>query len=87
MDQSRESSNLVKILRWVDFNYPRDTGLQQRLESEGYQVAWSNDDKVSRKTELEGWEIVLEPDTNAIPTHIKLKTQPQDQTLIKKRIS
>jgi hypothetical protein len=48
--------------------YPSDSGLQQKLEAAGYRVAWCSDTKLSRKIDLEGWEIVVEPDAKGPDT-------------------
>jgi hypothetical protein len=71
--------------KWVDFKYPSDSGLQQRVETAGYRVAWCLDTKLSRKIDLEGWEIIVEPDAQGVLTKFRLKDRPADQTLIKKR--
>lgn len=70
--------------KWVDFQYPNDSGLQERLTDAGYKVAWCLDTKLSRKIDLEGWEIVTELNGKGIPTRFRLKDKPADQTLIKK---
>lgn len=70
--------------KWVDFHYPNDSGLQERLTNAGYQVAWCLDTKLSRKIDLEGWEIVTELNGRGVPTRFRLKDKPADQTLIKK---
>lgn len=71
--------------KWVDFNYPFDSGIQRRLEAAGYRVAWCLDTKLSRKVDLEGWEIVVEPDAQGVRTKFRLKDRPASQTLIKSR--
>ena len=73
------------VEKWVDFKYPSDSGLQAKLEATGYRVAWCLDNKLARKIELDGWEVVIEPDQNGVPTKFRLKDRPADQTLIKKR--
>lgn len=73
--------------KWVDFQYPNDSGLQERLTIAGYRVAWCLDTKLSRKIDLEGWEIVTEIDEMGIPTRFRLKGKPANQTLIKKRVN
>lgn len=65
------------VEKYVDFNYPSDSGIQQRLETAGYRVAWCLDTKLSRKIDLEGWEIVLEPDTHGVRTKFRLKAPPR----------
>jgi hypothetical protein len=71
--------------KWVDLMYPLDSGLQQKLEAAGYRVRWCLDTKLSRRIDLEGWEIVVEPDTHGVLTKFRIKDRPADQTLIKKR--
>lgn len=73
------------VEKWVDFNYPLDSGLQRKLEDAGYRVAWSVDTKLSHRIDLEGWEIVVERDVQGVPTKFRLKDRLADQTLIKKR--
>jgi hypothetical protein len=72
------------VEKWVDISYPSDSGLQQRLEAAGFRVAWCLDAKLPRKIDLEHWEVVIEPDAGG-RTKFRLKDQPSDQTLIKKR--
>jgi hypothetical protein len=71
--------------KWVDLRYPHDSGLQQRLEAVGYRVAWCSDTKLSRKLDLEGWEVVTEPDAQGARTRFRVKGLPGDQTLIRTR--
>jgi len=73
------------VEKWVDLKYPDDCGLQQKLSSDGYRVAWCLDTNLSRKLDLEGWEVVVEPDAQGVPTKFRLRDRPADQTLIKKR--
>jgi hypothetical protein len=73
------------IEKWVDLKYPFDSGLQLRLEAAGYRVAWCLDTNLSRKIDLEGWEIVIEPDSQGTRTKFRLKDRPANQTLIKRR--
>jgi len=73
------------IDKWVDFRYPSDSGLQHKLEAAGYRVAWCLDTKLSRKIDVEGWEIVVEPDARGVLTKFRVKDRPADQTLIKRR--
>lgn len=76
----------VKILeKWVDFNYPFRSGILQKVQSEGYTISWCLDTKLAQKTDLEGWEIVLERDEHGMLTKFKVKDGPANQTLIKKR--
>lgn len=72
------------VEKWVDLNYPRDSGLQRKLEVVGYRVAWCLDTNLARKIDLEGWEIVVEPDAQGVLTKFRLKDFPANQTLIKK---
>lgn len=71
--------------KWVDSKYPFDSGLQKSIEADGYRVAWCLDTSLARKIDLEGWEIVVEPDAQGVRTMFRLKDRPASQTLIKKR--
>jgi len=74
---------IENVEKWVDLRYPFDSGIQQRLESQGYTVKWCRDDKLSRKIDLEGWEIVVEPDDRGIRSTFRIEDRPTCQTLIK----
>ena len=69
----------------VDLKYPSDSGLQSRLETVGYRVAWCLETNLARRVDLEGWEVVLEDD-HGVPTRFRVKDRPADQILIKKRV-
>jgi hypothetical protein len=71
------------VEKWVDLRYPVDSGIQQKIEADGYRVAWSLDTNLARRIDLEGWEIVIEPDAQGAPTKFRVKDRPADQTLIK----
>jgi hypothetical protein len=75
------------VEKWVDFLYPRDSGLQAKLEAQGYKVAWCSDNNLARNIDLDGWQVVVEPDTRGILSKYRLQTRPSDQTLIKKLAS
>lgn len=72
--------------KWVDFNYPRDSGLQAKLESADFSVAWCLDNRLARKTELEGWQVVVESGAENQTFIFRLKDSPDNQTLIKKAV-
>jgi hypothetical protein len=73
------------VEKWVDIRYPADSGLQRNLEAVGYRVTWSLETHLSRRIDLEGWEVVMEPDEHGRLTVFRLKDRPANQTLIKKR--
>jgi len=73
--------------KWVDLMYPSDSGIQAKLESLGYRVAWCFDSGLARKVELEGWEVVVEKDLLGMPTSFYLRDKPENQILIKTRSS
>lgn len=78
--------NVEPLEKWVDMQYVSAIGLQQRLEAEGYRLAWCLDTKLASRIDLEGWEIVVENDTRGVPTKFRVKDFPANQTLIKKRL-
>jgi len=75
------------VEKWVDSNYPRDSGLQTTLEAAGYKIVWCLDTKLARRLDLEGWEVVVEPDAHGVVSKFRSKDRPANQTLIKKRVS
>jgi len=75
------------VEKWVDSNYPRDSGLQTTLEAAGYKIVWCLDTKLALRVDLEGWEVVVESDAQGVVSKFRLKDRPADQTLIKKRVS
>jgi hypothetical protein len=70
----------------VDFGYPKDSGLQARLAAQGYQLAWCFEPRLTRKTELEGWEVVAEADASGQHTTYRLRDRPADQILVMKAL-
>lgn len=69
----------------VNFNYPTESGLQQRLEAAGFRLAWSLELNLASRIDLQGWEIVIEPDVNGRLFRFRCKDARDGQVLIKKR--
>jgi hypothetical protein len=69
--------------RAVDFRYPTDTGLQQRLETAGYKISWVNESRLARLVEIDGWEIVIEQTPTGL-ARFRAKDRHDDQVLVKK---
>jgi len=74
------------VEKWVTFNFPAESGLQRKLEQTGFRVAWA---MISRLPllELQGWEIVVEPDRHGMPTSFHLRDSPENQVFVKHRRS
>jgi hypothetical protein len=68
----------------VEFNYPTTSGLQMRLEAAGCRVHCSADRHV-RTRELEGWEIVREPDSRGVLHSFRCSGRDGDLILMKLR--
>jgi len=71
-------------VKWVDLNYPHDSGFQAALEGEGFRVRWSLDSKLARRLDIEGWSLATQ-DEGGNSVVLKVKDYPEDQTLLKKR--
>lgn len=71
-------------VKWVDLNYPHDSGLQALLEAEGYIIRWSTDGRLARRLDIEGWSLVTE-EVGGQSVVLKVRDRPEDQTLIKKK--
>ena len=70
--------------KWVDFGFPRDSGLIAKLEAEGFTVAWCPDRRLARKTELEGWQVVAAADDENRTFVLRLRDGQDNQTLIRR---
>ncbi len=66
----------------VDINYPKTSGLQRKMETDGYRIAWSSEDRLSAKI-MDEWEEVVLTDRGK-RYKLKLKDRPTDQVLIRK---
>lgn len=69
----------------VDFKFPMDSGIQRRLEGEGYTVSWCSESRLARLIEIDGCEIVIALDRKGTLCRYRLKDRRDDQVLIKKR--
>jgi len=47
----------------VEFNYPTASGIQQKLEAQGYRLSWCRPERVPSLVDIEGYEVVVEADT------------------------
>ena len=50
----------------VEIGYPTASGIQQRLESHGYHLAWVRPEHVNNLIDIDRWELVVEPDTRGL---------------------
>jgi len=50
----------------VTFTYPVDTGMQQRLEAQGYQLRWCRPENVTTKVDVDGCSVVIESDAQGM---------------------
>lgn len=71
--------------KWVDFRYPADSGLQQHLEAEGYEIGWCDERKRARRLDLEGCELVFVRQRSGALVSLRCASQPSHLVLIKKR--
>jgi hypothetical protein len=71
--------------KWVDFRYPADSGIQRALEAAGFGVAWCSDRLLSRRIELEGWEVAIVQDADGAPAQLRLRGRGENETFMRKR--
>jgi hypothetical protein len=71
--------------KWVDVNYPRDSGLVAQHEAAGYQVRWCADLGVARALDIEGWEYAYQDLGGGRLAILRLQDGPYNQTLIRRR--
>jgi len=55
------------VEKWVGADYPARSGLKAKLEAAGCSVAWAWDTKLA-DLGLNGWQVVIEPDAQGVPT-------------------
>lgn len=70
----------------VTFDYPTESGIQQRIEAAGYRLLWSLESELASRVDLHGWEIVIEPDANGKLFQFRCEDPHDDQILLKKRV-
>jgi hypothetical protein len=70
----------------VNFDYPTESGIQKRLNADGYRLLWSLESELASRVDLHGWEIVIEPDANGKLFRFRCKDPSDDQILLKKRL-
>lgn len=46
-------------VKWVDQRYVTDSGIDKQLQAKGFKTAWCNEDKLARRTDMEGWEVAV----------------------------
>lgn len=81
---SRSTAKAPSV-KFVDMNYPHDSGLQDRFKNQGYRIRWCNENNLARRLDIEGWTLATAPDADGSEVILKMKDLPEDQTLIKKR--
>ena len=71
-------------IKWVDLQYPSDSGLQEELERQGYQIRWCTENHLARRLDIEGWFLVNQTTESGKRVILKVKDHPYDQTLVMK---
>jgi hypothetical protein len=72
-------------ITYVDLDYPEDSGLAKRLRDEGFRLYWSREDELTRRVELQGWEVVVETLADGRRRTLRIKDPHGDIYLIRKR--
>jgi hypothetical protein len=81
----RVPPNVPQIVeKWVDLNYAFDSGLLKKLQDEGYAVRWAIDKHLARALDLDGWQIVIEPDQGVL-TKFRVRDRGGDHHTLLKR--
>lgn len=80
-----ELSEEEPSVKLVDAHYPRDSGLQAELESQGYEVKWCSDIKLARHLDLEGWALVIQNTSKGKRVILITDNPPHKYTLIMRR--
>jgi hypothetical protein len=70
----------------VDFNYPTDSGIQARLQQQGYKISWVLESRLARIIELEAYELVIEKRGDGTLVRFRVRDPRDDQVLVKKMV-
>lgn len=83
-----EKKDIVKNeheIKYVDFNYPADSGLKAQYESDGYKIRWCRADNLSRCLDIEGWQYAFQHLEDGMSYILKIKEPNNELTLIAKK--
>ena len=69
------------VNKLVESNYPTASGIQQRLEAQGYTIGWCRPERVA-SVELEGGQVVVERDATGTLATFRLR---DGAVLVKRR--
>jgi hypothetical protein len=70
---------------YVDLRYAQTSGIEARLNAEGYRGAWVRASLLPG-LEFEGWETVVANDRHGMPTSFHVRTRPENMVYVKKRL-
>lgn len=73
------------VEKQVNFQFPEESGLQGKLEGEGFSVAWCNRSRVEQ-LRMQGWQIVEVDDSDGRSRFCLKNSVGEDQILIKRKI-
>lgn len=68
----------------VGIDYPTESGMQQKLSDQGYELAWVRASRVP-SLELQGVEIVIEKDRHGRLTRFSVRDPAESLVLVKRR--
>ncbi len=71
-------------VKYVDTEYPLRSGLQADLESQGYRIRWSREEKLARRFG-DGWDAVVEVAEDGSELFLKVRDPSGDLTLVMKK--
>jgi predicted nucleotide-binding protein len=72
-------------IKFVDINYPEDSGIAKELNKQGFDTAWCMENNLARRLDIDGWSLVTQPTASGKQVILRMKDRPQDQTLIKRK--
>ena len=70
----------------VDFSFPNQSGIQKRLEGEGWQTGWIPESRLP-SLELDGGELVIEKSARGSLTSFYIRDPREPQVYVRKRYS
>jgi len=70
------------VEQWVELSHPTTSGIQQKLEADGYRLSWVGASRLAG-LEYQGWEMVIEKDRHGRLASFHVRTKPENMVLIK----
>src|SRR5262249_35139712 len=70
---AKPAAPVSRSVKFVDINYPADSGLVENLKLDGFRTAWCSDSKLARKLDIDGWSLATVSGDDGNEVVLKMK--------------